>query len=218
MLKNVVLPAPFGPMSDTIEPRGMSKSTLLTASRPPNRLVTRGPGRGSRRPGRRRSAPTWHVVPARSSWRLLVLVTSSGSPRRPARSAPARPTSHVCSVIDLDASSSSAVGRSPGAQDVCSSAARWRLGRKPSGRNRIITTSRMPKIRKLNCGRVREAPVRDTPGSAGRARAGASCRCRRARWRPTSTPQMFPMPPRMTMISTRIEVENWKKSDVVAPR
>ena len=40
MLKNVVLPAPLGPMSDTIEPRGMSKSTLLTASSPPNRLVT----------------------------------------------------------------------------------------------------------------------------------------------------------------------------------
>ena len=41
MLKNVVLPAPFGPISDTIEPRGMSKSTALTAVSPPNRLVTR---------------------------------------------------------------------------------------------------------------------------------------------------------------------------------
>ena len=40
MLKNVVLPAPFGPISVTIEPRGMSKSTSLTAVRPPNRLVT----------------------------------------------------------------------------------------------------------------------------------------------------------------------------------
>ena len=40
MLKNVVLPAPLGPMSETIAPRGMSKSTELTASRPPNRLVT----------------------------------------------------------------------------------------------------------------------------------------------------------------------------------
>ena len=29
---------------------------------------------------------------------------------------------------------------------------------------------------------------------------------------------MFPIPPRMIMISTRIEVENSKKSDVVAPR
>ena len=28
---------------------------------------------------------------------------------------------------------------------------------------------------------------------------------------------MFPMPPRMIMITTRIEVENLKKSDVVAP-
>ena len=40
MLKKVVLPAPFGPMSDTMEPLGMSKSTLLTASNPPNRFVT----------------------------------------------------------------------------------------------------------------------------------------------------------------------------------
>src|SRR3954447_19388710 len=40
MLKKVVLPAPFGPMSDTIDPRGISKSTLLTAVRPPNFFVT----------------------------------------------------------------------------------------------------------------------------------------------------------------------------------
>ena len=32
------------------------------------------------------------------------------------------------------------------------------------------------------------------------------------------TPQMFPIPPRMIMMRTRIEVENAKKSDVVAPR
>src|SRR5579862_1616033 len=36
MLKNVVLPAPFGPISDTIEPRGIVKSTSFTATRPPN--------------------------------------------------------------------------------------------------------------------------------------------------------------------------------------
>ena len=40
MLKNVVLPAPFGPIRLTIEPSGMAKSTLLTATRPPNRRVT----------------------------------------------------------------------------------------------------------------------------------------------------------------------------------
>jgi hypothetical protein len=36
MLKNVVLPAPFGPMRLTIAPRGMRKSTSSTATRPPN--------------------------------------------------------------------------------------------------------------------------------------------------------------------------------------
>src|SRR5436190_14882588 len=40
MLKNVVLPAPFGPIRDTMDPRGISKSTLLTAVSPPNFLVT----------------------------------------------------------------------------------------------------------------------------------------------------------------------------------
>ncbi len=38
-LKNVVLPAPFGPMRLTIDPVGMSKSTARTATRPPKRLV-----------------------------------------------------------------------------------------------------------------------------------------------------------------------------------
>src|SRR3712207_6257246 len=39
MLKNVVLPAPFGPIRLTIECSGMSKSTSLTAMRPPKTLV-----------------------------------------------------------------------------------------------------------------------------------------------------------------------------------
>src|SRR5712691_5500613 len=40
ILKNVVLPAPFGPIRLTIERSWMEKSTLLTATRPPKRLVT----------------------------------------------------------------------------------------------------------------------------------------------------------------------------------
>src|SRR5918995_7349896 len=39
MLKNVVLPAPFGPIRLTIERSGMSKSTSLTATRPPKTLA-----------------------------------------------------------------------------------------------------------------------------------------------------------------------------------
>src|SRR2546423_5638737 len=40
MLKNVVFPAPFGPMRLTIEPSGTVKSTSFTAVRPPNSLRT----------------------------------------------------------------------------------------------------------------------------------------------------------------------------------
>src|SRR3712207_4075382 len=67
MLKNVVLPAPFGPIRLTIERSGMSKSTSLTAIRPPKTLVI---PRASR------------MLPARSF--------SSGTRRPPHRVAGAR--------------------------------------------------------------------------------------------------------------------------------
>src|SRR4051794_33155700 len=38
MLKKVVLPAPFGPISDTTVPRGIVKSTSSVATSPPNSL------------------------------------------------------------------------------------------------------------------------------------------------------------------------------------
>ena len=38
-LKNVLLPAPFGPMMARISPRWISKLTLLSAVRPPKRIV-----------------------------------------------------------------------------------------------------------------------------------------------------------------------------------
>jgi hypothetical protein len=38
-LKNVDLPAPFGPMIPRISPRGTAMLTLLTAAKPPNRTV-----------------------------------------------------------------------------------------------------------------------------------------------------------------------------------
>src|SRR6185437_2240288 len=40
MLKNVVLPAPFGPISETTRPRGTVKSTSFTATSPPNSFRT----------------------------------------------------------------------------------------------------------------------------------------------------------------------------------
>src|SRR5216684_4005194 len=40
MLRTVVFPAPFGPMTDMISPRGTSKLTFCTACTPPNDLET----------------------------------------------------------------------------------------------------------------------------------------------------------------------------------
>ena len=40
MLKNVVLPAPLGPMIETIERSGIENVTSLTATRPPNDFDT----------------------------------------------------------------------------------------------------------------------------------------------------------------------------------
>src|ERR1044072_9955488 len=40
MLKNVVLPAPFGPIRETIEPCGIVKSMSFVATRPPNSFRT----------------------------------------------------------------------------------------------------------------------------------------------------------------------------------
>ena len=80
----------------------------------------------------------------------------------------------------------------------------------------------MPKRRKLNCAGLMSPsaglPVA-SPSSRSRAPAQAS-RVLSTYWTTTApriTPQMFPMPPRMIMITTRIDVENWKNSDVVAP-
>src|SRR5688572_33134027 len=39
-LKNVLLPAPFGPITARISPRLISKLTLLSAVKPPKRMVS----------------------------------------------------------------------------------------------------------------------------------------------------------------------------------
>src|SRR5215212_6443322 len=47
MLKKVVLPAPFGPISETIEASGIVKLTSFVAIRPPNSFRTRSATRRS---------------------------------------------------------------------------------------------------------------------------------------------------------------------------
>ena len=57
MLKNVVLPAPLGPMIDTIEPVGISIETPPTATSPPNSLTRLSARRIAGATGGRRESP-----------------------------------------------------------------------------------------------------------------------------------------------------------------
>ena len=92
MLKNVVLPAPLGPMIETIERGATANEMSLTATRPPNALVTRsvassgavrvasgGSARGSASLMRAPRTRTPRVAPSVSSiWRLRSGMSPSG--------------------------------------------------------------------------------------------------------------------------------------------
>src|SRR5204863_7415391 len=84
MLKNVVLPAPFGPISDTTEPRGIVKSTSSVATSPPNSLRT--PSATTRLP---LSLPMLRVVERRVLDAFVKLCSASRT-----RNQPLRPDQH----------------------------------------------------------------------------------------------------------------------------
>src|SRR5947209_15220757 len=88
MLKNVVLPAPFGPMIETIESGGISKETSLTATSPPNSLLTWVAKSSGARPSLGGAAS--EDAPAEASETLIWqgLLARSRQPRLP-RPAPA---------------------------------------------------------------------------------------------------------------------------------
>src|SRR5215510_14578021 len=73
-LKNLVLPAPFGPMIDAMWPCSRSKSTWLSAVRPPKRLVI---FRASRTTG------IAVVLPARFAFELAVAAPGREDALRP---------------------------------------------------------------------------------------------------------------------------------------
>ena len=149
-LKNVVLPAPLGPMRLTIEPSGMSKSIVRTATRPPKRFEiprasSRRPrlagsdevGRGPCRRGRRR-APVPRV---RAAWRRRRgrIRRSGGVDARIHRLGhPSDRSSGSIRAVGSAAVSSSSAGVS------WSSRRLRRLGNRPSGLNSIIPTSARP--------------------------------------------------------------------------
>ena len=117
MLKKVVLPAPFGPISETIDWAGMSNVTSLTAVRPPNRLVIRS----ARRIGVRRRGPG------------CLLARGAGARPRRARA-------HAVPSGSLPSCASSA------GISAVSSSRRRRSGSSPCGRSTMVITSRNPKI------------------------------------------------------------------------
>src|SRR3954451_20214062 len=79
MLKNVVLPAPLGPMIETIDFSGTSKETSLLATSPPNTFDTFVAARRAGPVGR---APSAGAVAAPPSW----LIRAPRGRARPLRS------------------------------------------------------------------------------------------------------------------------------------
>ena len=150
MLKRVVLPAPLGPMRETIRSGCTVKSTSLTATRPPKRLVSRrtssstpsirpGPGAGRPPPLRRR--------------RLRGRSPGGGS-ARPTRGAPAPRRGSSSALRERER----------------------RPERRPWGRSTISSTRERPKtirrrrqVHRLEQARQAEGPVQ----GAGEGR----CRC-----------------------------------------
>ena len=131
MLKKVVLPAPFGPMIETIERGGTEKLTSSTATRPPKILETFAESRIVARPSDRRR---------RAAWRLRARAAVDA-----ARSCPF----------------ASKMVSSPGATPSVSSIFRLRSGIRPCGRSTIMITIRKPKIPKLSSVRSKCRPTFD---------------------------------------------------------
>ena len=148
-LKNVVLPAPLGPMRLTIEPSGMSKSIVRTATRPPKRFEI--PRASSRRP---RLAGSDEVVAVRQARPPARPVPRVGSAWRRRRGRIRRGGGIDAWIHRLGHPSDRSSGsiRAVGSAAVSSSSAgvSWssrrlrRLGNRPSGLNSIIPTSARP--------------------------------------------------------------------------
>ena len=140
MLKNVVLPAPFGPMRLTIEPSGIVRSTSLTASRPPNRFVTRSHAAEVsilRAPARVRQVSD----PGGPSARRPALESLDGLVGCPRIEGSVADSGDRTAQRIRPSGSRVALGSSGSA---CSSRLRRWLGNRPSGRNSIIATSATP--------------------------------------------------------------------------
>ena len=151
MLKKVVLPAPFGPIRPTIDPLRSAKSTLLTATRPPKRLVM--PVASSTLASSAHGAFTAISALAGRAPRAASELAPCGSGRSPqVAAASSRPAGSRRSVLD---------GGDVEVEPELAPATRVQLRQAGCGRASVSTTA------------------------------------------PRMTPQMLPMPPRMTMPGPR---------------
>ena len=157
MLKNVVLPAPFGPMRLTMLPRGIVKSMSLTATRPPKRFVqsvatSRSPEvivASAGAAGRPSSGVLREVVLADGlGWRVRL----ERGPGHGGRITALLGSSGRASKTSSSATASSASPPPVSSEAMptpCISALAASAGNRPSGRLTIITARMTPKIRKL---------------------------------------------------------------------
>ena len=187
-LKNVVFPAPFGPIRPTIERAGMTRSTWLTATRPPKALVTPRASSRGRPPASRGAAAD------RSQAGMLSARGIDGAAAR-------RPASSVSST-------STAAGRtrrptSPsGLKSMTSASPSPKKNQRHSVRSTVVRMA-MPvwapthRTRCVICAsRRRSNSVISIP--------------------PTMTPLRLPMPPSTTMHSSMMDTLNSKAPGVMA--
>ena len=170
-LKNVVLPAPLGPMMLTMPPAGMSRLMSRTATRPPNRLVTD-------RAARRVSAAPPGVVAAAAAAAAAASIASIASGGRSITS-----IGSVASGPAASGLASAVVGSAPVGSPA--GVARMSLIRVPRPSDRPIHRTRRPprcgaRVSSVDSGRgPRVAAASSRRGrcrTAGTGTAGSRCR------------------------------------------
>ena len=186
-LKNVVLPAPLGPMSPMMPPRGTTRSTALSATTPPNAFVT---------PRTSRIAAPCPTGP---------LATRS---RSQAGMASIRAGGGASGAAGSSRSSAPAIGctRRPASPCGRSSITSTRPSPKKNQRHSVRSidaSAGTPTVRPI--ARTRNVVCDRTT----RSKTVISIA-------PSTTPRMLPAPPRTTMQSSMIETWNSKAPGVMA--
>ena len=187
-LKKVVFPAPFGPMRPMIPPSGMTRSTSLTAVRPPKRFVTLRASRIDRRPS--------DGGPDRSRSHTGMSSARAGG------GAAARATASACSSTSMAGGRVRRTASPSGLKIMTSASPRPKKNQRHSVRSTVVNAA-IPTVRPIQrtrnviwARRMRSKSVISIP--------------------PRMTPLMLPMPPSTTMHRRMIDTWNSKAPGVIA--